>query len=85
MESFEKAIACEWRASLASFIRIGSPNTEKPASSQEWHNYGFSGDHEASPMRLMPQFDFLGTLDCDELTGTQVKVAQKAQIQREDC
>lgn len=84
MKPFEKAIAHEWRAYLGSFIRTGNPNNQKLASSPVWHNYGFLGDPEASPMRLVPQFNFLSNLASGELTGTQMEVAQRAQIQRED-
>jgi hypothetical protein len=84
MTPFERAIAAEWRAYIGSFIRTGDPNTQKLSSSPMWHNYGFLGDFVNSPVRLVPQFGYESNANSSEGTSTQLEVAQKAQLERED-
>jgi len=84
MTPFEKDIALEWRAYIGSFIRTGDPNKQKLASSPEWYTYGFLGDFVKSPLRLVPQFTFASNADESATTGTQIEVAQRAQLERED-
>ena len=84
MKPFEKAIAYEWRAYIGSFVRTGNPNIEKLVSSPTWHCYGFLGDFVNSPIRLVPQFAFASNADTLGETSTQLEVAQKAQLERED-
>ena len=84
MTPFEKAIALEWRAYIGSFIRTGDPNNQKLASSPSRHSYGFRGDFMGSPLRLVPQFAFKSNANESATTGTQIEVAQRAQLERED-
>lgn len=84
MTTFEKAIALEWRAYIGSFIRTGNPNKEKLAGARSWPSYGALGDFVNSPVRLVPQFAFTSNANKSATTSTQVEVAQRAQIERED-
>lgn len=84
MTSFEKAIADEFRAYFGSFIRTGSPNTQKLPAAPEWYSYGALGDYIKAPVRLLPQFGYPWKNSTDNQTGTQVEVVQKAQIIREE-
>ena len=84
MTPFEQAMALEWRAYIGSFIRTGDPNKQKLASSPTWHSYGFLGDFVTSPLRLVPQFAFESNADEEASTGTQIEVAQRAQLEREE-
>lgn len=84
MTFFEKQVALEWRAYIGSFIRTGSPNTERLPTSPAWPSYGALGDIVNSPVRLVPQFSYLSNANQSYSTSTQVEVAQKAQIERED-
>jgi hypothetical protein len=84
MTHFERVIAAEWRAYIGSFIRTGDPNEQKLASSPTWHHYGFLGDFVNSPVRLVPQFGYESNANSSEGTSTQLEVAQKAQLERED-
>lgn len=84
MTSFEKAIALEWRAYIGSFIRTGSPNTQKLPLSPTWQNYGVLGDFVNSPVRLVPQFSYASNANDTYPTSTQNEVSQKAQLERED-
>jgi hypothetical protein len=84
MTPFEKDIALEWRAYIGSFIRTGDPNKQKLSSSPKWQTYGFLDDFINSPLRLVPQFAFSSNADKSATTGTQVEVAQRAQLERED-
>lgn len=84
MTPFEKAIAYEWRAYIGSFIRTGSPNTEKLSSAPSWESYGALGDYVNSPVRLTTQFAFSSNPNSSLPTGTQLEVSQKAQLERED-
>lgn len=84
MTPFEKAIALEWRAYIGSFIRTGDPNKQKLASSPNWHSYGFLDDFVGSPLRLVLQFAFSSNANKSATTGTQIEVAQRAQLERED-
>jgi hypothetical protein len=84
MTPFEKNVALEWRAYIGSFIRTGDPNKQKLASSPKWQTYGFLGDFVNSPLRLVPQFAFASNADKSAATGTQIEVAQRAQLERED-
>jgi hypothetical protein len=84
MTPFEKAVALEWRAYIGSFIRTGDPNKQKLASSPTWHSYGFLGDFVHSPLRLVSQFAFVSNANDSATTGTQIEVAQRAQLERED-
>lgn len=84
MTPFEKAIAMEWRAYIGSFIRTGNPNTQKLASARAWPSYGALGDFVESPVRLVPQFAFASNANKSATTSTQVEVAQRAELERED-
>ena len=84
MTTFEKAIALEWRAYIGSFIRTGNPNTQKLAAARSWPSYGALGDFVDSPVRLVPQFAFTSNANKSATTSTQIEVAQRAQIERED-
>lgn len=84
MTPFEKAVALEWRAYIGSFIRTGDPNKQKLASAPNWHSYGFLGDFVNSPLRLVSQFAFSSNANGSATTGTQIEVAQRAQLERED-
>ncbi|KAK1565839.1 uncharacterized protein LY79DRAFT_573241 [Colletotrichum navitas] len=80
----EKAIALEWRAYIGSFIRTGDPNAEKLPLSPTWPSYGALGDYINSPVRLVPQFAYSSNANSSFPTSTQLEVAQKAQLERED-
>ena len=84
MTPAEKAVALEWRAYIGSFIRTGNPNTQKLSTAPAWLSYGALGDYVNSPLRLVPQFAFSSNVDSKYPTSTQLEVAQKAQIERED-
>lgn len=84
MTPFERAIAHEWRAYIGSFIRTGDPNPQKLGSSPKWPSYGALGDFVNSPVRLVPQFRYSSNANTSYETSTQVEVAQKAQLERED-
>jgi len=84
MTAFEKAVAYEWRAYIESFIRTGNPNTQKLAMSPTWPNYGAIVDYFNSPVRLVPQFSYSSNANSTYLTSTQVEIAQKSQLERED-
>ncbi|KAG8629190.1 hypothetical protein KVT40_003055 [Elsinoe batatas] len=84
MTPFERSIALEWRAYIGSFIRTGNPNSQKLATAPTWPSYGALGDYVNSPVRLVPQFAYASNADKGLSTSTQVEVAQKAQLERED-
>ena len=84
MKPFERALAYEFRAYIGSFIRTGNPNTEKLATAPFWNSYDSLGDYINSPVRLVPRFAYSSNANLSNPTSTQVEVAQKAQIERED-
>lgn len=84
MTTFERAVAYELRAYFGSFIRTGNPSSQKLPSSPEWHHYGALNDYLEAPLRLLFQFGYPWAHTTGNSTGTQVEIAQKAQIVREE-
>ena len=81
MRPFELAVAQEWRAYIASFIKTGDPNSQKLDSARKWPSYG-ALDHGATPIRLVPTFAFESNAHEDAPTGTQPEIGARPQLQR---
>ena len=84
MTAFERAVALGLRAYFGSLIRTENPSTQELPSSLEWHHYGALNDYLEASLRLLFQFGYLQGNITRNWTGSQIEVAQQAQIVREE-
>ena len=84
MSEWERNVALEWRAYIASFIRTLDPNTERLNTSRYWPTYNALGSADSAPVRFVTAFAFSSNANASLPTGSQPEIMERAQLERCD-